>query len=347
MQRALAVDMRRTLAIGFASLATAAAVACSSHHNSADQNAPDAPVHIGGSPDATCGGSAYNLTYVAPNLLFVIDRSCSMTQELEGSNETKWEAAVAAITNVLSTYNTQINWGMTLFPDTVGSACTQGAIPVPLGSDNAATISSMLTAALGSNDPLYPDNPCVTPIDTGLEQAATDPGLADPTRKSYLMLVTDGAQASCSAGGSDTGSENAVSTLESMGVNTFVVGFGSKVDTTFLNALAALGGEALSGSNKFYQADTAADLEQAFTTIGQSVVSCDYAVDPAPPDPSQLYVWFDDVTMVPHDPTHMDGWDYSTTTQLLTLYGAACTSLQNHTVTSLEVMYGCPSPPIQ
>jgi hypothetical protein len=321
-------------------------MACS-HHDSDKPGVPDAPTVGGTSPDATCGGSAYNLTYVAPNLLFVIDRSCSMTQELTGSNETKWEAAVAAITDVLALYNAQINWGMTLFPDTVGSACTQGAIPVPIGSDNAGTISSMLTAALGSSNPLYPDNPCVTPIDTGLEQAATDPGLSDVTRKSYLMLVTDGAQASCSAGGSDSGSENAVSMLESMGVNTFVVGFGSKVDTDFLNTLASLGGEALSGSNKFYQADTAADLEAAFTTIGQAVVSCDYAVDPAPPDPSQLYVWFDDTTMVAHDPTHMDGWDYSSTTQVLTLYGAACTSLQTHSVTSLQVVYGCPSPPIQ
>ncbi|HEY1557497.1 MAG TPA: vWA domain-containing protein [Kofleriaceae bacterium] len=323
-----------------------ALVGCSSHGHGAE--APDAAGSNTPADAPTCGGQQFDLTYVAPNLLFVVDRSCSMTKVLNGTTTTKWQAAVAAITDVLSSYGTQVRWGMTLFPDTTGDQCGQDAIPVPLGDNNGSTISTMLTDALDMADPLYPAGPCVTNIDTGLEQAATDPGLADTTRKSYMMLVTDGGQSkTCSEGGGDTGSESAVQTLEAMGVNTFVVGFGSEVKTDFLNTLAALGGEALPGATQYYQADTAGDLDMAFQAIASQVVSCEYTVSPAPPDPSQIYVWFDQTQSVPHDPTHMNGWDYDSGSQLITLYGAACDSLKTLTVTSVQLVYGCPLPPIQ
>ena len=165
---------------------------------------------------------------------------------------------------------------------------------VPLGDSNASMISSILTAALDTTNSLYPSGPCVTNIDAGLTQASGDPGLADTARKSYLMLVTDGGQSkTCDEDGGDTGSEQVVQTLQAAGVDTFVVGFGSEVKADFLNTLASLGGEALTGSTQYYQADTAGDLDMAFQSIASQVVSCQYTVNPAPPDPSQIYVWFD------------------------------------------------------
>ncbi|HUJ57998.1 MAG TPA: vWA domain-containing protein [Kofleriaceae bacterium] len=335
------------------------ALGCGRHHDPAAQ--PDAPASgcttdsdcgsgmtcsdgqcIGG-----CGGTVVDLTYVPPDLLFVLDRSCSMTQLLSGTQTSKWQAAVAAISDVLATYATEIRWGATLFPDTTGDKCTQDAIPMPVGDNNAGPLSTLLNAALDPSNPLYPSGPCVTNIDTGLEQAATDPGLQDPARKSYLMLVTDGGQSGCSAGGGDTGSENAVSSLHAMGVDTFVVGFGSQVKSQFLDTLAADGGQALTGGpHGYYQADTAADLDQAFQTIGSLVVSCDYHVDPPPPDLDQTYVFFDKITLVPRDQGHADGWDYDPTTQTLTLYGPACDQLKSHQVQSLDLVFGCPTPPI-
>ena len=294
-----------------------------------------------------CGGTKLDLTYVEPNFIIALDRSCSMTQKLSGTTTTKWEAAVAALTHVLSVYGTDIRWGATLFPDTTGDKCTQDAIPFPIADGNAPGITTLLNNALGSDDPLFPDGPCVTPIDTGVEQAATDPALNDTTRPGFVMLVTDGAQAGCSAGGGSDGTAAAITTLLGRGIKTFVVGFGSEVDKDAMNTFATNGGEALAGATKYYQADTADALDAAFQTIAGLTVSCQYVVSPAPTDLDETYVYFSGNQLVPRDTTHMDGWDYDPASMELTLYGNDCTVLQNHTVTEVDVLFGCPTPPIQ
>jgi hypothetical protein len=305
-------------------------------------NTSTAACEIGG-----CGGETLNLTYVPPNFLIVLDRSCSMDNNLAGGAQTKWEAAVAALKNVLALHATDIRWGITFFPDTVTPNCGQAAtIPVPVGDNNATTIDTMLTNALSSADPLFPDGPCVTNIDTGIQQAATDPGLADTTRDSFIMLVSDGAQSGCSAGGGDAGTETAITNLATGGVTTFVVGFGSGVDAPALNDFAVAGGAPLAGATSYYQADDAAALDAVFQSIAGLVVSCDYLVDPAPPDIDLTYVFFENTETVPRDTTHTEGWDYDPATMTLTLYGTACSRVQDRTVTDVDVVFGCPSPPL-
>ena len=179
------------------------------HHATADAgDDQDAGVQL---PDATCGGQMLDLTYVPPNLGIMLDRSCSMTQKLTGTQTTKWMAAVAAINHVLSSYASTVRWGLTVFPDTTGEACAEDASIFPIGAHNATPISTMLTASLTSTDPYYPDGPCVTNIDTGVEAAATDPALNETGRSSFMMLVTDGAQSSgCDLGGGNAGTEAAI-----------------------------------------------------------------------------------------------------------------------------------------
>nr|MBA2541731.1 VWA domain-containing protein [Deltaproteobacteria bacterium] len=128
----------------------------------------DATCSIGG-----CGGQLLDLTYVPPNLVLVVDRSCSMNSKIANTNTTKWEAAVAAIETVVGDYADDVRWGLTLFPDTIGQSCAQdGAMPFPVGPNNTTGIVAMLNAGLVSTDPLFPDGPCVTNIDTGIQQAA-------------------------------------------------------------------------------------------------------------------------------------------------------------------------------
>lgn len=259
----------------------------------------------------------------------------------------KWQIAVASIKQVINVYSAQIRWGLTLFPDVTGDSCTQQDFAFPLADGNGPGIKQLLTGALATTDALYPDFPCVTNIDTGMTQAATDPALADPMRKSFVMLVTDGAQSSgCSAGGGDAGSETAVQQLHAQGVTTFVVGFGGAVDAAQLNKLAVAGGAAQSGTTKYFRADTAGELDQALQTIAGTVVGCSYRVDPPPQDLAQTFVWFSGTELVPRDPGHMAGWDYDATTQMITLYGMYCDRLKSLAVTRLDVIFGCPSPPV-
>jgi hypothetical protein len=318
---------------------------CFAHHK-ADAT-PDAGDPEPTADAMTCGGQKLDLTYVPPNFGIVLDRSCSMTQKLTGTQTTKWAAAVAALDHALHVYATDVRWGLTMFPDTTGVACAQDPSQIAIGDGHAALIRSLLQASLAVADPNYPDGPCVTNIDTGVEGAALDPALSDP-RPSYLMLVTDGAQsASCDLGGGDTGTEKAVKDLFQLRhVPTFVVGFGSEADTAELTKLANKGGVPAQGATSYYSADTAADLDAVFQQIANQVVSCTYHVDQTPPDLDQTYVVYDHTTLVPRDPSHAMGWDYDPAAMTITMYGAYCDDLETHVVTTIDITFGCPTPPI-
>ncbi len=323
-------------------LAVLALAACSHHAPATTADAaPD------GAPDATCGGQDLALQFHPANFLVVLDRSCSMKQLLAGTQTTKWTAAVTALHDALAGYPDALRWGLTMFPDTTGESCAQDAIPFPLADHDATAIDTLLQSALDTGDALYPaKGPCVTNIDTGVEQAATDPSLAMTDRRSYLLLVTDGGQSGCSIGGGAAGAVSAVADLESRGVTTFVVGFGSSVNATELDNLAAAGGAPQAGAHKYFQADDAAALDTTIATIASQAVSCAITVDPAPPDAGQLYVWFDHTTSVPRDPSHTSGWDYDPATHTVTLYGTSCDELKTHTVATVNIIFGCPNPPI-
>jgi len=313
------------------------------HHDAATPDAGDPAADA-----KICGGVQLALDYVPPNLGIVLDRSCSMRQLLTGTQTTKWMAAVAAIDHALQSYATDVRWGLTLFPDTTGEACAQDANTVPIDDGKATAIQTLLDASLATTDPSYPSFPCVTNIDTGIESAALDPALADPAHRSYLMLVTDGAQSgTCTLGGGDAGTEAAVHALfHDRGIPTFVVGFGSEADATELTRLANKGGVPAQGATKFYKADTAADLDAVFQQIANQVVSCTYAVDQVPPDLEQTYVVFDHNQLVPRDPTHMIGWDFDPATMTFTMYGGYCDALKSHAVADIGITFGCPNPPI-
>src|SRR6185436_9898365 len=100
------------------------------------------------------------------------------------------------LNTMTTTYNAQIRFGLTLFPDLVAPACGQDVIPIPVAPGKELEIQTLLTNALKGADPYFPDNPCQTNIDTAMSQAQTEPALADVDRKSFVLLLTDGKQAS-------------------------------------------------------------------------------------------------------------------------------------------------------
>ena len=70
---------------------------------------------------------------VPPNLLVVLDRSCSMTAMVGG--QTKWQIAVAALSTMTTAYGGKIRFGLTLFPDLDAPDCQQSTIEIPTGAD--------------------------------------------------------------------------------------------------------------------------------------------------------------------------------------------------------------------
>src|SRR5262249_50253612 len=144
------------------------------------------PASSGCVPGSACGSTAVAGALVSPSMIIALDRSCSMTEKV--GTKTKWQIAVDALSNLTTTFKDKMYFGLTMFPDTTGDRCTQDAIPEPIGPMNEAPIQTMLTAALNAADPNFPDGPCVTNIDTGVQQAATDPGLRDPARRGFVLL---------------------------------------------------------------------------------------------------------------------------------------------------------------
>jgi hypothetical protein len=293
-------------------------------------------------PADQCGSEEIGIDLVAPNLLVVLDRSCSMKKTV--GTQTKWQIAVAALNKLAASYQGLVRFGLTLFPDTVGDSCTQSKIPVPVAAGAEATIQTLLTASLKTADANFPDGPCVTNIDTAMQQAASEPALADATRASYVLLLTDGQQAGCSAAGGDAGTTQIIKDLlAKKKVSTFVVGFGSAADLAQLNVFADAGGKPSSGATHFYKAEDQASLDAALKTVSKQATSCVIQLKKVPADLQSLHVYFDKV-VVPQDKTHQQGWDYDPASNKLTFFGKPCSDIEQSLVGDLRILYGCGKP---
>jgi len=298
-------------------------------------------------PTETCvpGGGCKDLQAiiepVPPNLLLVLDRSCSMT-DLVSAGVTKWQASVAALDTLTTNYAGDIRFGLSVFPDIVAPSCAQDAIAIPVAPGQEVAIQTLLDAALVASDPNFPDGPCVTNIDTAMEQAAAAPELTDTTRGNYVALITDGKQAGCSLAGGDAGTLTIITDLFAAGVPTFVIGFGSGVDPAQMDLFAIAGGVP-NTSPSYYDAADQASLEAVLEAIATQAISCTFNLDTAPPNPDDINVFFDGAS-VPEDPTMMNGWVYDPVTNQIIFYGAACDDLKSGGVTDVDVILGCEIP---
>ena len=185
-----------------------------------------------------------------PFMMVVLDRSGSMS----GS---KWSSAKTAVTNLVTKYDIQINFGLMVFPGPSGS-CSAGQVDVPIANTSKNAIIAMLgkTSTTG-----------LTPMGVSMKNAYNYLKGLNPKKKKYIMLITDGTE-TCSGKAIDW-----VNAAKGAGIKTFVVGFGSGVNKTELENMALAGGTPKSGSPKYYQADSPASLSAALQAIG-SLVSC-------------------------------------------------------------------------
>ncbi|MFO0725085.1 MAG: hypothetical protein U1E65_14995 [Myxococcota bacterium] len=287
---------------------------------------------------AGCGSDLYTAEKVPPNLLLVIDRSSSMN-EMIGSGATrdsKWNIAKAAIHSLVTTYSGQIFFGLSMFPGQDQACqrnmrCEPGAINVQVGARHETQVDNFVMGAATCNG---------TPLAEEMESLVSYPGLGDTTRENYVLLVTDGMP-TCS-----NDPVNGVTGLKNRtpSVKTFVVGFGGGVSANQLRDMARAGGTARSGTPEYYQADDAASLRSAFAAIAGSVISCNYALGTRPPDPTQLYVYFDGAEVMRSGMPATNGWTYAAAQNQIVFHGQDCQRLQAGQVGQLVVVYGCPLP---
>lgn len=289
-----------------------------------------------------CGQTELTIDPIAPNLLVLLDISGSMHENLDGNTcfeipgfttcpPTKIEIASQVITQMTVRYRDDIYWGLASFPG--DGECGPPASVLAPAAGNAETVSSQVAATAPAGR---------TPINAAIAHIQASGVLADPARKNYLLLLSDGAE---SCNGDNANSAQRIGEMAAMGISSFVVGFGGGVDAPALESFAVAGGVPnTNGSSSYYQADSAAQLELALGAILSSVVGCEFALAAPPDDPSAVWAFFDDV-MVARDPT--DGWVLDAATNTVTFVGAACAQLQSGSVTDIDVVFGCPEPVLE
>jgi hypothetical protein len=312
--------------------------ACRVRGDCADGEACRAELCVVGSD---CGQTELVIDPIPPNLLVLLDISGSMNEGLDGFTcipipgfttcaPSKMAVAVDALTQMTVTYRTQIDWGLAMFPGDGNCGAPMNVIAPAAGNADMLSSTVAATAAAGN-----------TPINAAVSSVQSSGVLTDATRKNFLLLLSDGGE-SCKGDNADT--TQRIADMAAMGIGTFVVGFGGGVDAAVLDNFATAGGMPnASGTTKYYQADSAAQLQTALGTILQSVVGCDFALTTPPDDPDAVWAFLDDV-MVERDSD--DGWSLDTSSNTVTFAGAACEQLQGGG-TDIDIVFGCPEPVLE
>jgi hypothetical protein len=182
-----------------------------------------------------------------------------------------------------------------------------------------------------------------TPTETTLLEVEKNGNLKDATRNNYVLLITDGIP-TCNQDGRVT---NVITGLYNgtPSVRTFVVGIGDGTSSNpqQLNQWADAGRTArVNQPTKYFQANNVTELQGAFADIIAGIASCTYQLASAPPE-SNLLVPYIDGKPVANDQTN--GYTFDSKSNSVTFHGMAC-DLVKMGASKIDIIYGCPSPPI-
>ena len=301
--------------------------------------------------DANCGITTQTGSKLPPDLLLVFDRSGSMGQDpsTTGNNPpncmpaatcpSKWNQATAAVNMAVAASETTIRWGLKLF-STNGNNCTVNAgAQVPIALNSAAAIAT----ALGNAGP-GGSTPTTAAVTRGGDYLAT---LMTPNPR-FMVLVTDG-QPTC-AGGNGNGADDAAAiaavTAQAnrtpVGFGTFVVGIAqagnAQADGT-LTQMSINGGHPRMGTPNYFVVNNTQELVDALNAITTQISSCTYTFANPPPDPNNVKVKGDGVTIPPND---VNGWVYEPGMRSITLKGSYCDMVMSMAIRSVSILFGCP-----
>jgi hypothetical protein len=303
--------------------------------------------------DANCGIRMNPIQAVPPDLLIILDKSQSMTQNADGSacgrgcTTSKWTQMTAAIKQVVSMTDTTVRWGLKYFADS-GTCGVGNAVAVQIGNTTGAMITTSINGTMPGGS-----TPTRLAVSSGAQYLT---GLTDMNPR-YILLATDGLP-NCIPNDTNymdmdpDGAVQAITDAATAGVPTFVVGIGTIPNATAtLARMATAGGKAPAAAPGYYQVNTTADLVGVLNTIQGMVASCVFPLAPPPPAPDNIAVHAD-ANSIPKDTTHANGWDYvgtcssaQTTPCQIQVYGSWCDRVLAKEFTDVQALYGCPNGP--
>lgn len=290
---------------------------------------------------AGCGKQTFAImaSKQSPNIMMAVDESGSMKEQIAGSNMSKWSALVGAVNDLLGKFSGSAQWGLSIFPHPASNSCSAGQTDVAVGANTTMTILSKLNALNDGN--IGGNTPTNQTLQGMLGSAA---GLADATRANYVLLMTDG-QPNCGGDANAVKATIAQLYAQTPSVRTFVVGIGdgASSDPNALDSWADAGHTARTGTPRYYQVNTVNDLQAAFADIVNGVASCTYVLTQKPADASLVVAYIGGVA-VPQDPAN--GTTYDAGSNSIQFHGTSCDKIKSGAASSLDIVYGCPSPPI-
>jgi hypothetical protein len=285
-------------------------------------------INIGGSTgtdggnvtlDSNCGTKTQSAKMIPPDIMLVMDRSLSMTNDVNdmpcgggtGSNgncgaKSKWELMLPALQQVITSSNTTVNWGMFYLGDEPAQCGVATAPIVPIAPMNATAVTTALTTNQFNGQ-------TGTPTRRAIQGAVASLMALTDMNPKYLLLATDGQPKCATSTGLNmddtTGTQQAVADAFTMNnIPTFVVGIGNTNAVSSLNALAVAGGKPLTGgTSSYYQVNDATALATALGTIVGQAASCTFNIGAAPDGTTTMGLGvFGDGEKIPMSTT--DGW---------------------------------------
>jgi hypothetical protein len=314
-----------------------------------------------GNPTGVCEVIRATADPQVPDMLIVLDRSGSMTM---GG---RWTPSVSAIKTVTVALQSQIAFGLAMFPEppadpsmVIGDAlaclsapdpqmcldmidaqaCAPGGIIIPTAIDNADPIAQTLNMVMPAGGTPTPET-----LQTVLaEYANATVGPDQNVVLKYILFVTDGQPTCPNGAGMDVtqpdidASNTAMEALTAAGVKTYVIGYdtntpGNEMLAQVLDGFAQRGG---TGAMMHTPVEDEASLLAALQGIASTLVSCSYMLDMAP-QADHVLVKLDGAQINLNDP---DGW-VLVDDRTVQIQGAACAQLRSTGAHSVDVEVQC------
>ncbi len=290
------------------------------------------------SPPIGCVPGDITLTAATPEVMFVLDRSGSMSTPFDGT-QTRWQTLTSALAATLPPVDATMAIGGYVFPATT----SKNDCSVPSAA-NVVPAKGNVQSLLSLMQPMKPGGQ--TPTADAIDGAAALL-LAEraATTARALVLATDGAPncnaaldpSTCSC--SDKTCHNGEQCLDAsrtvqriaatfaQGVPTYVIGIqddGSQF-ATVLDQMAQAGGRPLTNApQSYYPARSEADLELAISTIRNQVSACTYLTTSVPNAEGSIVVTLNG-QIIPFDPNGTTGWTWASETNgQIILLGMTC-----------------------
>jgi len=302
--------------------------------------------------DANCGIKTQSAKMIPPDIMLVMDRSLSMTNDVNdrpcaggsGTNgncgaSSKWQLTVPVINQVITSTDATVNWGLFYLGDEPAMCGVATAPVVPIAAMNATAVTTSLTSNQFNGQ-------VGTPTRRAIQTAVSYlTGLTDQNPK-YILFATDG-QPNCATDTTlntddSAGSEQAVADALTAGIPTFVVGIGNTGAVATLNRMAIAGGKPQTGgAASYYQVDDAVALGTALGTIVGQTASCTFDIGPAPDGTTAKGLGvFGDGAPITMDPSN--GWSFKDTEMTtIILTGSICDQVLSGKVRDVTVAFVC------